>query len=271
MASKIESEVLKPYLEYEANLKQYEGVLSEAIQKENPLSSGTRQDLKNLQNYLGLKESHVLKIESQIIPQKAFARKLIRNLAIFSEFIVSIITQIANPRNLNTNDLSIKIKHYLSEIRNLITKATKPKATDQVSEYILNRIASRRSRLFSSIVNYCIAAPPFVLLLVGLINSEGFSITFGILFTSLLIITQAFLLSSQGQTIGKKIFKLKIVNIDTGKNNGFLTNVLIRTGITIALSIPTYTGYLMVDSLFIFRQDKRCLHDLMARTCVIRI
>lgn len=65
----IEAEVLKPYHEYEVNLQQYEQIFSGAIQQENPLNNFTRNDLKELQQYLGLKDTDVVLIETRITSQ----------------------------------------------------------------------------------------------------------------------------------------------------------------------------------------------------------
>ncbi|MEH2070348.1 MAG: GUN4 domain-containing protein [Nostoc sp.] len=69
-AAVIEAEVLKPYREYEAKLQQYEQVLSEAIQAENPISNYTRSHLKDYQEFWGLKDEDVVSIEARIIPDR---------------------------------------------------------------------------------------------------------------------------------------------------------------------------------------------------------
>lgn len=85
-----------------------------------------------------------------------------------------------------------------------------------------------------------------------------------------LIITviQLVLLTKNGQTIGKKVVGVKIVMTDTGKNGGFVPNVLLRTFVNGLLSaIPLYS---LIDALFIFREDRRCVHDMIANTSVIK-
>ncbi|WP_051077092.1 caspase family protein [Scytonema hofmannii] len=63
----IEMEVLKPYREYREKLQRYETVLSEALQRENPLRDNTRDDLKRLQQILGLRKEDVEPIEERIL------------------------------------------------------------------------------------------------------------------------------------------------------------------------------------------------------------
>ncbi|MFN6567820.1 serine/threonine phosphatase [Dendronalium sp. ChiSLP03b] len=63
----IEDEVLKPYHEHKANLQEYEQALYEEIQQELPLNEATRNDLKDLQQELGLTDDDVARIETRII------------------------------------------------------------------------------------------------------------------------------------------------------------------------------------------------------------
>ena len=83
-----------------------------------------------------------------------------------------------------------------------------------------------------------------------------------------LLIGQWVLLATQGQTVGKKLVGLRIVRLDTGNNGGFTTNVLLRTWLNGVLClIPLY---FLADSLFVYREDRRCLHDLIAGTMVVK-
>jgi uncharacterized RDD family membrane protein YckC len=82
-----------------------------------------------------------------------------------------------------------------------------------------------------------------------------------------LIIYQIYALTVSGQTIGKKVMGIKIVKYDSNDNGGFVTNVLLRTVLNALIGIvPLYT---LIDILFIFRQDHRCIHDLLAKTRVV--
>jgi uncharacterized RDD family membrane protein YckC len=76
------------------------------------------------------------------------------------------------------------------------------------------------------------------------------------------------LLTVEGQTLGKMVMQIKIVEVATGKNGGFVTNVLLRNVVNFLISIVPF--YLLVDVLFIFREDRRCIHDLIAGTRVVR-
>lgn len=75
-------------------------------------------------------------------------------------------------------------------------------------------------------------------------------------------------LSMKGQTIGKWLLGIKIVRVDSGAEGGFIHNVLLRVvaNQVIGWLIPLYS---IVDILFIFSGDARCIHDKIAGTRVI--
>jgi uncharacterized RDD family membrane protein YckC len=137
-------------------------------------------------------------------------------------------------------------------------------------------LASRKRRLFARFIDFLIL--DFLLIVVEILQFEGGleSIGLGIKIILIIIaIIQAVLLTKYGQSIGKKIFKLKIVKRDTGENGGFLTNVLIRNLVISMIGVAQLNVFpipviMILDWVFIFGKDKRCLHDILAGTKVIR-
>jgi len=85
-----------------------------------------------------------------------------------------------------------------------------------------------------------------------------------------LLALQSYLVATTGQSIAKRLFNIKIVKTD-GSPAGFKSGVLLRHWLFIALQqIPVVNMVLpWIDPLLIFRQDRRCLHDLLADTKVI--
>lgn len=79
------------------------------------------------------------------------------------------------------------------------------------------------------------------------------------------------LLSKNGQTIGKKVSGIKIVSSD-GSPCG-VGRIIGRRYLAPGLigQIPL-VGQLfgLIDALFIFRESRRCIHDLIADTIVVR-
>ena len=91
------------------------------------------------------------------------------------------------------------------------------------------------------------------------------------LFVLTLMIVQIYLLSAHGQTIGKKLVGVRIVKQETEENGGFLTNIVMRSILPGIIGSIPFLGlfFSIVNLLFIFREDRRCLHDLIAGTIVV--
>jgi WD40 repeat protein/serine/threonine protein kinase len=73
-AEAIEDEVLNPYRKYREKGERYEQALQEATQQEYPFSAGTREELKRLQQVLGLTDEDAAKIEELVLPKSLFAK-----------------------------------------------------------------------------------------------------------------------------------------------------------------------------------------------------
>jgi formylglycine-generating enzyme required for sulfatase activity/uncharacterized caspase-like protein len=69
-AAAIEEEVLQPYREYERKRNEYERALIEAIDQQYPFSKTTQKDLKEYQQYLGLRDEDIASIEQRVITPK---------------------------------------------------------------------------------------------------------------------------------------------------------------------------------------------------------
>ena len=87
-----------------------------------------------------------------------------------------------------------------------------------------------------------------------------------------LIIFQAYLIATTGQSIAKRWLRIKIVKVD-GSPLNFVSGVLVRNWLIVVLQqIPVLNAILpLADALFIFRQDRRCIHDLIAGTKVVQL
>ncbi|ALN58501.1 MULTISPECIES: RDD family protein [Lysobacter] len=98
----------------------------------------------------------------------------------------------------------------------------------------------------------------------------GLQIAWGVGALLLFFAVQYLPLSQNGQTWGKKVMKIKIVDQD-GNKPDLVTlmgkRYLFQNGIGL---IPCLGGLIsLVDVLMIFRQDRRCLHDQIAGTRVV--
>lgn len=86
-----------------------------------------------------------------------------------------------------------------------------------------------------------------------------------------------YFLHKSGQTVGKKLVGIRIVRQDTKENGGLVVNLLKRSVLAglpylALIFIAPILGalYIWADILFIFREDRRCLHDRIAGTVVIQ-
>lgn len=85
-----------------------------------------------------------------------------------------------------------------------------------------------------------------------------------------LVVYQTYLVSTTGQSIGKRIMGIKIVRLDRSPV-GFVHGILLRSWVMgMATGIPMIGGLIsLADVLLIFAEDRRCLHDHLAGTIVI--
>ena len=76
----------------------------------------------------------------------------------------------------------------------------------------------------------------------------------------------------EGQTVGKKLLGIRIVSLD-GRIPRLWRLLVLRYLPMSAVSILPILGniLLLIDVLFIFRSDARCVHDLIAGTKVVKV
>lgn len=93
---------------------------------------------------------------------------------------------------------------------------------------------------------------------------------------SILLFIQCWLLATRGQTLGKKLVGIRIVTVADNANPGFGKAVGRREivpgliGFILNFVPPLGFVFFVVDSCFIFRADRRCIHDLIAGTKVVK-
>lgn len=150
---------------------------------------------------------------------------------------------------------------------------------EPVSDHNIVALASRGTRLIAYILDSIIAsAIIFVLMFIGIMMDGGFSATgeqSGGIMTLLLTFVglvaaigiNIYLLAKNGQTIGKAIMKIKIVR-SSGDEADLMHSFVLRYVLNgIIAMIPLYG---LIDILFIFNEDQRCIHDRIADTIVVQ-
>ena len=144
-----------------------------------------------------------------------------------------------------------------------------------------NPLASLGDRFLGALIDGVIGAVIgaillFGLLAIGLIQNMG---TIGWLpMTGLVVVNFAVMMAIQfkflketGQTIGKKVVKTRIVTMDFKKPD-IQKLILNRYGFVTAIQLLPLVGRFLplVDALLIFKDDRRCLHDMVAGTQVVK-
>ena len=138
----IEADVLAPYEEHKANLKEYEEVLIEALEHESPLSEVTREELKNFQQVLGLTDEDVARIEASILfekepdylkQQEAERQRQQPEISAFSDED----TPKYNIPNSNSDDLSSEKKVDYTRLRDLLANGKWEEADKETLAVIL--------------------------------------------------------------------------------------------------------------------------------------
>lgn len=87
----------------------------------------------------------------------------------------------------------------------------------------------------------------------------------------LFLLVQGYPLHRDGQTWGKRVLRIRIVDLQGGKVP--LLPLLLRRYLPLQLAaVVPFIGNLLalVNVLLIFRQDRRCGHDLIAGTRVVK-
>ncbi|MFT3806601.1 RDD family protein [Arenimonas sp.] len=100
--------------------------------------------------------------------------------------------------------------------------------------------------------------------------SYGQQAMWGLIAFILFLAIQGYPLNATGQTWGKKMLKMKIVDLD-GNKPPFSKLIALRYLPTQAIGLIPFLGsiYGLVNVLFIFGEERRCLHDLIAGTRVV--
>jgi len=141
-------------------------------------------------------------------------------------------------------------------------------------------LADRGSRFVAQLLNGLMAIPGAALVGMGGAFTENettsmsgvgiLCVVLGVIYLLALLVINLRLLGRQGQSLGKKWAKVRVVRLDgspasLGRQVGlrYIVNAVIG-------AIPLVGGfYSLVDILFIFRGDRRCIHDMIADTKVV--
>lgn len=155
-------------------------------------------------------------------------------------------------------------------------QAPKSDITATNVSYDEGELAGRGTRLGAYILDTLFALlallPMFIMMAVKGDSEEGLTIaiiTMAIGLIALLSIN-IYYLYINGQSIGKRLLGIKIIRTD-GDRCSLPRILFLRMFLVNLIGNIPYIGivFVIVDPLFIFRDDRRCIHDLFADTKVI--
>lgn len=135
-------------------------------------------------------------------------------------------------------------------------------------------LASRGTRFVGAILDGLIyfgaAIPGGVLMLAFPDDPEPFILGGVAIFVGVLAISVVnwIMITNSGQSIAKRMLSMRIVGASDGQLPGFMRGVVIRNWLRNFIN-HLCSLFSIVDALWIFGEEKRCLHDLMADTIVV--
>ena len=150
-----------------------------------------------------------------------------------------------------------------------------------IYESVENELASRWMRFWG----VCIDALISIVILGPIMYFSGFwervmsdslsiSETVGFALAGFVVsfLVNGYLLATKGQTVGKLLVGTKIVSVETNEIIPLWKVYLLRyVPMFLAAQVPVIGSLIsMADGLFVFRKDKRCIHDLIAGTQVVK-
>jgi uncharacterized RDD family membrane protein YckC len=137
-------------------------------------------------------------------------------------------------------------------------------------------LASRGSRLAASMIDGLAVLALMIPALGGLFfvgadssvsTVGGLGIGVSVIAVLAFCVYQIAMLVREGQTLGKKMMHIRIVNYDDGLVPSASKLLVMRYFVNSALgNVPFYS---IVDILFIFGNERRCIHDYLAGTKVV--
>ncbi|WP_084737773.1 RDD family protein [Cystobacter ferrugineus] len=135
-------------------------------------------------------------------------------------------------------------------------------------------LAGRGARFAAVAVDQvALIAPIFVCMLLGILlsNGTGTGLTMlglGMLGALGVVGYQLYLLATVGQSLGKRTMGIKVVRTD-GTPVDLARLIFLRNVVPAIIGMFTWNLFNLVDTLCIFTEQRRCLHDHIADTQVI--
>ena len=146
-----------------------------------------------------------------------------------------------------------------------------------------SELAERGTRLGAVILDSLIfLAPGLFAIIPAMLSMRGnaaeamgigatIAVSVGVLGMLVVLVIDLVMLHRSGQTIGKRMLNVKIIRSD-GSRAGLTRIFFLRMLVPGLIGGIPFVGFIftIVDPLFIFQESRRCVHDLIADTVVIK-
>jgi uncharacterized RDD family membrane protein YckC len=151
---------------------------------------------------------------------------------------------------------------------------------ERCASKVSHELAEPGTRLLAHLVDGIANGAPFIgMMILGILVSAGsddketsFFLTamgLGLLGSLAVLGYQLHLCSTLGQTLGKRMMGIKVLRTD-GSPVDLVRLILLRN--VVPWFINSACGlFFLVDGLFIFTDERRCLHDQIADTIVVKV
>jgi len=144
-----------------------------------------------------------------------------------------------------------------------------------------SNLASRWARLGASLIDVILLLALYVVVFYGTeywektfqqnvsIREQMLSVLFGF---AIYLLFHGYLLHKRGQTIGKWMLGIKIVSVANNEILPLWKVFFVRYVPLVLVALIPVAGHLLIliNDCFIFRKDKRCLHDHISGSQVIK-
>jgi len=169
-------------------------------------------------------------------------------------------------------------------------KRSKPKSKSKRPRRVSAELAGLGKRFLGAmadgLINLLSVTPGIIFIVIGAVansnqrqnRDEGTgTILLGIALAALGILIvfaiQVYLLATKSQSIGKLLLGMQIMDYETDEPAGFVKAFVMRAFVNGLIGSVPYVGivYSLVDILFIFGEEHRCIHDQLAGTYVADI
>lgn len=142
----------------------------------------------------------------------------------------------------------------------------------------MTKLATPQDRFFAKILDWGLMAMPLLIMLYTIQINTRYSepqnsiiigsVAATIVGMTAIVFIQWVLIGLRGQSIGKVVMHIKMVDEKRKKVGTIMQNLVIRTWIhgLLASNLP----YFLIDCLLIFRKDRRTIHDFIAGTIVVK-